>query len=113
MVRFLLASLRPIRIIYALIFLAAISLTLIAFHSIDAFEDKIYSLREGYLNELTHALVGPLATLEKEGIQESESLKAVFQPFEALQNPALYDIETDHQRLLQFCLLYTSDAADE
>jgi two-component system sensor histidine kinase CreC len=104
MVRFLLAFLRPIRLIYALIFLAAISLTLIAFHSIEAFEDKIYSLREGYLNELTHALVGPLATLEKEGIQGSESLKAVFQPFEALQNPGLYDIETDHQRLLQLLL---------
>jgi two-component system sensor histidine kinase CreC len=98
------AHFRPIRLIYGLMVFAAISLCLIAFHSISAFEDKVYSLREGYLNELTHALSGPLAALELQGIRGAESLEQVFAPFETLQNPALYDIETDHQLLLQLLL---------
>jgi len=97
----LLARLRPIQLIYGLILLAAVLLSIIAFQSIRAFEQKIYSLREGYLNELTHALSGPLASLEHLGIQRSESFQSVFQPFESLQNPALYDIESEHQLLLQ------------
>lgn len=98
------AQFRPIRLIYALMVLATLSLCVIAYHSITAFEDKVYSLREGYLNELTHALSGPLAALELQGIRETDSFEKVFSPFETLQNPALYDIETDHQLLLQLLL---------
>ena len=96
----MLPPIRPLRLLYGLIFLASICLCLVAYHSINAFEQKVYSLREGYLNELIHALSGPLAMLEQEGVKSPEDLNRVFQPFESIESMGLYDIERHRQLLL-------------
>jgi hypothetical protein len=80
----------------------------VAYHSINAFEQKVYSLREGYLNELIHALSGPLAMLEQEGVKSPEDLNRVFQPFESIESTGLYDIER-HRLLLLHLLVTDSD----
>lgn len=97
-------SLSPIRLLYALIVLTAIGLCVLAYQSITAFEDKVYSLREGYLNELTHALSGPLSLIESQGFEGSESFERMFEPLESLQSSNLYDIESERQLLLQLLL---------
>lgn len=104
----MLPPIRPLRLLYGLIFLASICLCLVAYHSINAFEQKVYSLREGYLNELIHALSGPLAMLEQQGVKSPEDLNRVFQPFESIESTGLYDIER-HRLLLLHLLVTDSD----
>lgn len=93
-------SLRPIQWVYGLILITVLSFLGFAWHSIQAFDDKVYSLREGYLNEITHALAGPLAVLEDIGMNDQASLGRVFAPFSNLRTPELYDVEANRQRVL-------------
>lgn len=78
-------SLRPIQWVYGLILITVLSFLGFAWHSIQAFDDKVYSLREGYLNEITHALAGPLAVLEDIGMNDQASLGRVFAPFQTFE----------------------------
>lgn len=95
---------RPIHLLYGFIFIAAISLLVLAWQSIRAFEVKVYSLREGYLNEITHALSGPVSALEQKGLSDPTAFSQVFQPFSTLRTPALYDVEADQQLVLHLLI---------
>lgn len=95
---------RPIHLLYGFIFIAAISLLVLAWQSIRAFELKVYSLREGYLNEITHALSGPVSALEQKGLNDPSAFSQVFQPFSTLRTPALYDVEADQQLVLHLLI---------
>ena len=106
--RLSIGRIRPIHVLYALILAAAILLWVIAFHSVKAFEAKVYSLREGYLNEITHALAGPVAALEQRGSSDPDALAQLFLPFSDLKTPALYDVEADQKLVLH--LLITNHA---
>lgn len=99
---------RPIHLLYGVIFIAAISLLIFAWQSIKAFEAKVYSLREGYLNEITHALSGPVASLEEVGLDQPETLGRVFVPFLNLKASGLYDVEAEQKLVLH--LLITDPA---
>ena len=95
---------RPLQLLYGLIFIAAIGLLVVAWHSIQAFEEKVYSLREGYLNEITHALAGPVATLADRGLDQPDALAEVFRPFSELSHTELYDVEVEHRLVLHLLI---------
>jgi two-component system, OmpR family, sensor histidine kinase CreC len=92
---------RPIRILYLGILLLSAIILGIAVLLFSSFEDRIHSLRTGYLFEVTQALSGSFSeALSQRDSSASGVLRNRFQDFESLSSTSDFDVSlNDHPML--------------
>lgn len=83
--------LRPVSIVYLLIFAAELALIWFVSHQVNSFESRTVSMREGYLNEVTHIASGTIAELAKADLMNPSGLSKALQAFETMDPRGYYD----------------------
>ena len=83
--------LRPVSLIYLLIFVAEVALIWFVAHQVNSFESRTVSMREGYLNEVTHMASGTISQLAQAGMFNQAGLSKAFENFESMDPRGYYD----------------------
>lgn len=83
--------LRPVSFVYLLIFIVEVALIWFVAHQVNSFESRTVSMREGYLNEVTHMASGTISQLANAGMFNETGLAKAFANFETMDPRGYFD----------------------